>query len=106
MAAAALMPLPSNPPLSFPSLLSTTEAAKLKGCTRQTIADALRRGALQGSKLGRVWYVVRDTTFEAYEVRETGGRLHDGYLARHQRTRREMQRRQRDRFVEEQRQDN
>lgn len=94
-------PSPSPTPPDSDSLLSTTEAARLKGCTRQAIANALRRGTLHGGKVGRVWYVLPDAAFEAYEVRETGGRLHDGYLDRHDRTRREVQRRQRDRFVEQ-----
>ncbi|WP_412070404.1 hypothetical protein [Rubrivirga sp. IMCC43871] len=60
----------------MPDLITTTEAATRKGCTRQAIINAIERGDLNASKLGPVWAVVDDAALAAYAVRETGGRAH------------------------------
>lgn len=60
------------------NLMSTTEAAKLKGVSRQAILDAVRRGALNGQKVGGHYIVVKgNKKFEAWEpvaVRQKAGK--------------------------------
>ena len=64
----------------MPDLITTTEAAARKGCTRQAIINAIERGDLNASKLGPVWAVADDDALAAYAVRETGGRYHRSRL--------------------------
>ncbi|PAP78018.1 helix-turn-helix domain-containing protein [Rubrivirga marina] len=66
----------------MPDLITTTEAARRKGCSRQTIVDAIGRGEIEGSKVGPVWVVSDDTALAAWEVREIGGRLSAGPTGR------------------------
>jgi len=56
--------------------ITTTEAADRKGCTRQAIINAIGRGDLNATRLGRDWAVADDAALAAYQVQETGGRLH------------------------------
>lgn len=56
--------------------LTTTQAAERKGCTRQAIHNAITRGDLNATKVGPVWAVADDDALDAYQVQETGGRLH------------------------------
>ena len=64
-----------------PNVITPSEAAKIKGCTRQGIHAALDRGRLTEYRTGHVRLVVLDKTFEAFEVQETGGRAHKGKRA-------------------------
>ena len=66
----------------MPELITTTEAARRKGCSRQTIVDAIGRGEINGSKVGPVWAVADDGALAAWEVRELGGRLAEGPTGR------------------------
>ena len=56
--------------------IPTSEAAARKGCTRQAIINAIQRGEVNGWKLGPVWAVVDDDRLAAWNVKETGGRVH------------------------------
>ena len=56
--------------------ITTADAADRKGCTRQAIINAIERGDLNATRLGRAWAVADDDALAAYEVRETGGRTH------------------------------
>ncbi len=46
--------------------LSTVEAAKLKGCTRQGIFQAIQRGKLDAEKVGRTNLVIANKKFEEW----------------------------------------
>ncbi len=46
--------------------LSTVEAAKLKGCTRQGIFQAIQRGKLDAEKVGRTNIVVANQKFQEW----------------------------------------
>jgi hypothetical protein len=52
-------------PLS--TLISSTEAAGIKACTRQAIVDAVERGAIDGQKVGRSYMVRKNGKFEKWE---------------------------------------
>lgn len=62
-----------------PNAIPAGEAARLKGCTRQAIYNAVERGALTGVRVGTSRLVALDAKWEAYAVQETGGRLHRAY---------------------------
>lgn len=63
-------------------LLPVSDAAEAKGCTGQTIRNAIERGELNAVRPGpRATLVVRDAAFRRYAPRETGGRLHAGFRA-------------------------
>lgn len=49
-------------------ILSVPAAAEEKGCSRQTIYNALDRGALNELRTGKTRLVVRDETYERWEV--------------------------------------
>lgn len=66
-------------------LLSVPDAARLKGCTEPTIRNAGRAGRLTVHQIGRRVFIVRDDAFDAFEVEETGGRLHKRRGAKNQR---------------------
>ena len=59
--------------------LSTSEAARRKGCTGMAVRNAIQRGILNGWKIGPVWAVANDETLAAWAVKETGGRTHRQY---------------------------
>lgn len=69
------LPLPAVPVLAS-DLLAVSDAARLKGCTPATIRNAVKAGRLTVHRIGHRVFVVRDDAFEAFEVEETGGRLH------------------------------
>jgi hypothetical protein len=48
-------------------LISTGEAAELKGCTRKAIRDAVLRGDLGGEQAGRFFFVRANKKFEAWQ---------------------------------------
>lgn len=60
-------------------LLPYDEAARLKGCIPQTLRNAAQRGDVREYRIGRSCFVVRDDAFRAFEVQQTGGRLHRAY---------------------------
>jgi excisionase family DNA binding protein len=62
-----------------PNVLPASEAARRKGCTAQTIYNAIERGNLNAIRMGGNRLVVKDDKYAAYEVQETGGRLHERY---------------------------
>lgn len=62
------------------NVILVTEAAKEKGCTAQALKNAVIRGDLNAVRQGRYWLIVRDEQYDAYEVQQTGGRLHQRYL--------------------------
>ncbi len=64
-----------------PRVITPAEAARVKGCTRQAIHGALSRGRLTEYRTGHVRLVVLDALFDAYAVRETGGRAHRSFVA-------------------------
>ncbi|WP_420454449.1 helix-turn-helix domain-containing protein [Rubrivirga sp.] len=66
----------------MPSVIPTTEAADRLGCTPQAIINAVKRGDLNGQKVGRVWIVHDDDALATYTVPETGGRAHAAYRQR------------------------
>lgn len=66
----------------MPDLITTKEASRRKGCSRQTIVDAIGRGEINGSKVGPVWAVADDDALATWEVRELGGRLAEGPTGR------------------------
>lgn len=53
--------------------LSVRQAAEIKGCSRQTIYNAIERGDLNGAKVGTYHVVQQDGAFQAFEV----SRKHD-----------------------------
>ena len=59
----------------MPELLSATEAAARKGCSRQTIGNAIRRGEINGTKVGPAWAVLDDDALGRWRPQETGGRI-------------------------------
>lgn len=54
--------------------ITTVEAARRKGCTRQAIVDAIGRGEINARKLGNLWIVEDDAKLAAWEVQDTGVR--------------------------------
>lgn len=51
-------------------VLSVPAAAEEKGCSRQTIYNALDRGTLNELRTGKTRLVVRDETYEHWEVKK------------------------------------
>ncbi len=62
-----------------PNVITITELAREKGCSRQAIYNAIQRGDLNTTRLGTQTVVVKDTNYEAFQIKETGGRLHKRY---------------------------
>lgn len=65
-----------------PNVLPVTEAARAKNCTPQAIYNAIDRGDLNGLRMGNHRLVVRDDTYQSFEIKETGGRCHESYRKR------------------------
>ena len=62
-------------PLS--TLISSSEAAQIKACTRQAIVDAIARGAIDGQQVGRSYMVRKNGKFERWKAnprRQKAGR--------------------------------
>lgn len=57
-------------------MISTAEVADRKGCTPMSVRNAIRRGDLNASQIGRAWIVSDDDALAEWEVKETGGRTH------------------------------
>lgn len=68
----------------MPRIIPTSEAADRLGCTRQAVINAIKRGDLNGEKVGPIWTVRDDATLAAYTVPERGGRTHEAYRQRSQ----------------------
>lgn len=64
------------------NVLTVTQAAQEKGCTRQAIYNAIEREDLNTLQLGSLITVVRDNLYQSFEIKPTGGRTHKAYLAR------------------------
>ena len=62
-----------------PNVITADEAARRRGCTRQAIYNALDRGDLTEVKMGAQRLVAVNDAFAEYQVRETGGRMHEAY---------------------------
>lgn len=62
-----------------PNVTTISEAAKEKRCVRQTIYSAIERGDLNTTQIGKMRMVLKDAQYDAFEVRETGGRTHRNY---------------------------
>ena len=58
-------------------LISTSQAADQKRCSRKAVVDAIKRGAIPGQQMGRYFVVIADERFEAWlpdRVRQEIGR--------------------------------
>jgi len=57
-------------------MLTTAEAAKIKGCSGQAIIDALNRGEVEGEKFGWAWAIKQNRKFEEWQPskRQESGR--------------------------------
>ena len=62
-----------------PNVILVTEAAREKGCSAQALKNAVVRGDLNAVRQGRYWLILRDEKYDAYKVKEAGGRLHKRY---------------------------
>ena len=62
-----------------PNVIPAAEAARRKGCTTQAIYNAVERGVLNGVRVGTSRLIALDEKWDAYAVKETGGRLHRSY---------------------------
>ena len=51
-------------------IISTREAAEILGVTQAGVTDLLRRGTINGQKLGREWMVYKDSLLEYKKERE------------------------------------
>ena len=47
-------------------LLSTSEAAAIKGCSRQAVVDAIKRASIHGERVGGRYVVADDDAFAAF----------------------------------------
>ena len=65
------------------SVITAAEAAKEKACTTQAIYNALDRGDLNEIRMGGIRLILKDTAYEAYQVKQTGGRTHKRYQDKH-----------------------
>ena len=65
-----------------PNVITITEAAKQKSCTRQALYNAIKRGDLDAVSVGQYQMIVRDEKFKDFQIKETGGKLHKRYLSK------------------------
>lgn len=63
-----------------PNVITITQLAREKKCSRQAIYNAIERGDLNAARLGTQTVIVKDAKYEAYQIKETGGRLHKRYV--------------------------
>ena len=68
--------------MTEPNVITVTEAARQKNCTRQALYNAINRGELNTTRLGSQTVIVKDQRYTGYQVREFGGRLHKSYQAK------------------------
>ena len=61
------------------NVIAVAEAAKEKGCTAQAIYNALDRGDLTEIRMGGIRLIMKDAAYDAYQVKQTGGRTHKRY---------------------------
>lgn len=62
--------------MTEPNIILASEAARHFECAPQTIYNALARGDLNEVRMGRHRFVVKDAKFDAFTVKDTGGRMH------------------------------
>jgi hypothetical protein len=57
-------------------MLTTSEAAKIKGCSDQAIIDAISQGKIDGEKFGWAWAIKQNKKFEEWQPsgRQKSGR--------------------------------
>ncbi len=63
------------PTMKKPNVLPASVAAREKGCTTQTIYNAVERGDLHEVRMGRHRLIIRDASYRKYQVQETGRRV-------------------------------
>ncbi len=68
--------------MDLPELLAPADAAEVKGCTRQGIHAAMKRGRLNTYPAGRLRLVIVDDTFKEWQPKKTGGRAHASYQSK------------------------
>ena len=68
--------MPRPPADAAPRLVSSVEVARRKGCTGMAVRNAVKRGEINAVKVGPVWAIADDAALGAWQVIETGGRLH------------------------------
>lgn len=66
-----------------PNVISAADAAREKGCSTQTIYNALDRGDLNGVRMGALRLVLLDDAYGTFQVKETGARLRRAYQEKH-----------------------
>jgi len=57
-----------------PELLTSQQAADLKGCARQTVHNAAGRGELRSVRIGRTLGIYADARFDAWQPKDVGVR--------------------------------
>ncbi len=67
-----------------PNVITVTEAARQKDCTRQAVYNAIKRGDLNTTHLGSQTVIVKDKTYAGFNVQQFGGRLHKQYQSKRQ----------------------
>ncbi len=58
-------------------MITTAEAAKIKGCTIQAVLDAIAEGKINAGRFGKAWAIREDKKLEAWQpmaVRQEAGR--------------------------------
>ena len=65
-----------------PNVTSIAEVAREQSCSRQAVYNAIERGDLTAVQVGRVRMIAKDQKYAAFQVKETGGRLHKAYRDR------------------------
>ena len=58
------------------NVILASQAAREWGCSTQHVYDAINSGRLNEIKMGRYHMVKKDDKFDAFTVRDFGGRLH------------------------------
>ena len=65
------------------NVIMAAEAVKEKACTTQAIYNALDRGDLNEVRMGGIRLILKDAAYDAYQVKQTGGRTHRRYQDKH-----------------------
>ena len=66
-----------------PNVTTAKEAAREKDCTQQAIYNALDRGNMSEVRLGGTRLIIKDAKYNAFKVKQTGGRAHKAYTQKH-----------------------